>query len=97
ALTAKAGEYKGFRYADLGDEEKDDFLAYKLTCEQLINASDEDVLEVFLRINSYAVPVNGAELRNARFDTDFSSFVKELAHDIPHVWSLGVLSDRERV
>ncbi|MFG2938475.1 DUF262 domain-containing protein [Streptomyces sp. NPDC048282] len=97
ALTSKAGEYRGFRYADLEDEEKDAFLAYKLTCEQLINASDEDVLEVFLRINSYAVPVNGPELRNARFDNDFSSYVKELSHSIPHVWDLGVASNRERV
>ncbi|MCC9740393.1 DUF262 domain-containing protein [Streptomyces sp. MNU89] len=97
ALTAKAGEYKGKRYADLSGEEKDNFLAYKLTCEQLINASDDDVLEVFLRINSYAVPVNGPELRNARFDTDFSSHVKQLSHTVREVWSLGVISPRERV
>lgn len=97
ALTLKAGEYRGFRYADLQDDEKDDFLAYKLTCEQLINASDEDVLEVFVRINSYAVPVNGPELRNARFDNDFSSHVKNLAAQVRHVWELGIISQRERV
>ncbi|MFJ4078649.1 DUF262 domain-containing protein [Streptomyces iakyrus] len=97
ALTSRAGEYRGFRYSDLEDEEKDAFLAYKLTCEQLINASDDDVLEVFLRINSYAVPVNGSELRNARFDNDFSSYVKELSREIPDVWDLGVVSNRERV
>ncbi|MFE0789962.1 DUF262 domain-containing protein [Streptomyces mutabilis] len=97
ALTAKAEEYKGYRYVDLSDEEKDSFLAYKLTCEQLINASDDDVLEVFLRINSYAVPVNGPELRNARFDTVFASHVKQLSHAIRHMWQLGTLSPRERV
>ncbi|MFJ8642274.1 DUF262 domain-containing protein [Streptomyces sp. NPDC093610] len=96
-LTAKAAEYRGYRYADLEDDEKDAFLAYKLTCEQLINASDEDVLEVFLRINSYAVPVNGSELRNARFDNYFSSYVKDLAREIPFVWELGVISNRDRV
>ncbi|MET9409524.1 DUF262 domain-containing protein [Streptomyces sp. NPDC002935] len=97
ALTSKAGEYRGYRYSDLEDEEKDAFLAYKLTCEQLINASDEDVLEVFLRINSYAVPVNGSELRNARFDNAFSSYVKDLTRKIPFVWELGVISNRDRV
>ncbi|MEW2065980.1 DUF262 domain-containing protein [Streptomyces sp. NPDC007346] len=97
ALTSKASEYKGYRYADLSDDEKDAFLAYKLTCEQLINASDDDVLEVFLRINSYAVPVNGPELRNARFDTEFSSHVKQLSHAVQHVWRLGTISSRDRV
>src|SRR5437870_2807933 len=52
-LGPKAGDFQGKRYADLEDEQKDSFLAYKLTCEQLINASDEDVLEIFVRINSY--------------------------------------------
>jgi hypothetical protein len=96
-LGSKAGDYKGKRYSDLEDEEKDAFLAYKLTCEQLINASDEDVLEVFLRINSYAVPVNAAELRNARFDNDFTSMVKECVRLVPEVWKLGVLTNRDRV
>lgn len=97
ALGTKAGEYQGQRYADLDDEIKDRFLAYKLTCEQLINASDDDVLEVFVRINSYAVPVNEPELRNARFENDFSDLVKSIVVRARPVWELGVLSNRERV
>ncbi|MFF4591792.1 DUF262 domain-containing protein [Amycolatopsis sp. NPDC001319] len=96
-LGAKAGEYQGKRYADLEDEEKDGFLSYKLTCEQLINASDEDVLETFLRINSYAVPVNASELRNARFDNDFTDIVKSIVFHAKPTWELGVLAKRDRV
>lgn len=96
-LGTKAGEFSGSRYADLDPDLKDRFLAYKLTCEQLINASDDDVLEVFVRINSYAVPVNEAELRNARFETAFSELVKRLAYALTPVWHLGVLSNRDRV
>jgi hypothetical protein len=97
ALGAKAAEFQGLRYNDLEDEQKDAFLAYKLTCEQLINANDDDVLEVFVRINSYAVPVNDAELRNARFDNAFSDLTKSLAKRLLPVWHLGVLSGRDRV
>lgn len=96
-LGAKSREYKGKRYSDLDGEEKDALLAYKLTCEQLINASDEDVLEVFLRINSYTVPVNEPELRNARFDNAFSDLVKDTVKLLRPVWELEVLSNRERV
>jgi hypothetical protein len=97
-LGSKAGEeYQGCRYDDLGEESQDRFLAYRLTCEQLINASDEDVLEIFVRINSYTVPVNDAELRNARFDNEFSTYVKSLIRAVPLVWEVGVLSNRDRV
>lgn len=97
ALGAKAKDLRGKKYADLDDELKDRFLSYKLTCEQLLNADDEDVLEVFLRINSYAVPVTEAELRNARFDDAFSDLVKETIPQLGEVWRLGVISERDRV
>jgi hypothetical protein len=96
-LGPRASEFQGMRYFDLEPEIKDSFLAYKLTCEQLLNASDDDVLEVFVRINSYAVPVNEPELRNARFENEFSELVKDLAKQLTPVWKLGVLSNRDRV
>lgn len=96
-LGSKADELKGLKYGDLEDELKDKFLSYKLTCEQLMNADDEDVLEVFVRINSYAVPVSEAELRNARFDNEFSEIVKDAVSRHRDVWALGVISERDRV
>lgn len=96
-LGAKAKEFKGLRYTDLNPELQDAFLSYKLTFEQLLNASDDDVLEVFVRINSYAVPVTEAELRNARFDNDFSDAVKEVVKRSPSLWHLQIISERDRV
>ncbi|MBB4855558.1 hypothetical protein HNP40_002965 [Mycobacteroides chelonae] len=97
ALGAKAKEYKGLRYGNLEADLQDAFLAYKLTFEQLLNASDDDVLEVFVRINSYAVPVIEPELRNARFDNDFSDLVKETVKASGELWHLGIVSERDRV
>jgi len=97
-LGSKASpEFRGLRYDDLDPGVQDHLLAYKLTCEQLINAADEDVLEIFVRINSYTVPVNDAELRNARFDNEFSTYVKSLIRQVPTAWEIGVLSNRDRV
>jgi hypothetical protein len=96
-LGVKSKEFKGLKYSDLEPDQQDAFLAYKLTFEQLLNASDEDVLEVFLRINSYAVPVTEPELRNARFDNDFSDLVKEIVKRSTTLWQLQVISERDRV
>lgn len=96
-LGTKAREFRGLKYSQLENELKDRFLSYKLTCEQLLNAGDDDVLEVFVRINSYAVPVSEAELRNARFVSEFASLVRETVEEHRDLWQLGVVSDRDRV
>ena len=96
-LGTKAREFKGLKYSQLEDNLKDQFLSYKLTCEQLLNANDDDVLEVFVRINSYAVPVSEAELRNARFVSEFASLVRETVEEHKNLWQLGVVSERDRV
>lgn len=96
-LGPKAVDFVGRRYESLTYAQQDQFLAYKLTTEQLINASDDDVLEVFARINSYTVAVNAAELRNARFNTPFSEAVKKTVSSVRPLWELGVISERDRV
>jgi hypothetical protein len=51
---------------------------------------------VFSRINSYTVPLNGAELRNARYQTDFKWFIKELADQLkPFFLRYEILSNRD--
>lgn len=96
-LGPKAKEFAKHRFNDLNEDLQDKFLAYKLTSEQLINASDNDVLEVFVRINSYTVPVNEAELRNARYDHEFSYVVKSTVAAVDQLWELGVIPPRGRV
>ncbi|MFD3958337.1 MULTISPECIES: DUF262 domain-containing protein [Streptomyces] len=96
-LGIRSKSYRGASYASLPGEVQDKFLAYKITAEQLINATDGDVLEVFARINSYAVPVNAAELRNAKFDTEFSWSVQEKSRNWTELWDLGILGKRDQV
>lgn len=97
SLSNKSSDFEGKTYRTLEPEEQDTFLNYKLTCEQLLGASDEDVLEVFLRINSYTVPVNEAELRNASYDNALSDLVKSLVEAAVYLWEVGTLSARQRV
>ncbi|MEU3477160.1 DUF262 domain-containing protein [Streptomyces sp. NPDC033754] len=96
-LGIRSKSYRGANYSSLPGELQDKFLAYKITAEQLINASDSDVLEVFARINSYAVPVNAAELRNAKYDTEFSWSVQEHSRKWTDLWDQGILGKRDQV
>jgi hypothetical protein len=96
-LTNRANEYAGMRYSDLDEELQAEFLAYTFVAEQLINASDAEVLEVFARINTYTVALNPAELRHAQFQGDFKWLVHELARRWEPLWSdFDVLSLSQR-
>lgn len=93
----RAREFGGSTYQTIQGEYKDRFLNYRLTCELLSGADDDDVIEIFSRINSYSLPVKPSELRNAKFQNDFSEIVKEIAGELDPLWDLGVLTLRERV
>jgi hypothetical protein len=92
-LTKRAGDLEGLRYSDLDEEQQSEFLSYPFVAEQLINASDADVLEVFARINTYTVALNPAELRHAQYQGDFKWLVHELSRRWEPFWEdYGVLS-----
>jgi Protein of unknown function DUF262 len=67
-LNAKAGEHEGKKYKDLDEDDKQNFLQYKISTEQLINIEDIEITKIFARLNQYGVKLNAAELRNAEFD-----------------------------
>lgn len=97
-LSKRAGEYAGMKYSDLADEDKEKFLGYSIAVDQLVNANDEAVLEVFARLNSYSVALNHAEKRHAYFQGEFKWAVRDASHRWSVLWDqLGVISVRDRV
>ena len=85
-LQRRAGEYAGLTFDTLNDEQRIDFLKYQLGVDQLINATDEDVLEVFARLNSYTISLNAAEKRHARYQGDFKWAVFECSRKWKVFW-----------
>lgn len=99
-LTSRAREFNGLRYSNLDEEQKTQFLSYTFVAEQFINASDDDVLEVFSRINSYTVALNAAELRHAQYQGEFKWLVREMSQELTHFWeqfSVFSLTQRARM
>lgn len=96
-LGRRTEEFAGMVYTELPSEYQDKFLSYKLTTEQLINASDEDVIEIFVRMNTYSVALNAQELRNAKYGGPFKSSVLETVSQLSSFWSHSILNPRQRV
>jgi hypothetical protein len=97
-LSKRACELAGKRYSTLTDEEQETFLTYPIAVDQLVNATDDDVLEVFARLNSYTVTLNPPEKRHAKFQGDFKWAIRSASRKWARLWEkYKILTTRERV
>ncbi|WP_312560660.1 DUF262 domain-containing protein [Anaerospora sp.] len=77
-LTSVSTEYRGKKFIDLNDEEKEQLLSYEVSVDTIIAASEEEILETFRRMNSYTVPLNDPEKRHATYQGEFKWFIKDM-------------------
>ena len=66
-LDKRSKEFADKTYETLDEEDQQRFLAYQVGVEQLFGASDDDVLDIFQRINAYGLSLNRQELRHGKF------------------------------
>ena len=98
SLSKRASEYAGKKYETLSPEDQEAFLAYPIAVDQLVNASVDDVLEVFARLNSYTVTLNAPEKRHGRYQGEFKWAVRNASRKWAPLWeNFGILSTRDRV
>ncbi len=97
-LSSRAKEFAGLKFSTLSVELQDRFLEYPLAVDQLINASDERVLDIFARLNSYNIKLSAPELRHAAYQGEFRTSVHENSVSYLEFWSKsGVFSYRDMV
>lgn len=93
-LSPDNSEYAGQTFSTLPKEAQKAFLTYEFSVDLLIDAADADVLDIFARINSYSVPLNGQEKRNARYFGSFKATVYRLGFQHLEFWKKHrILSD----
>lgn len=75
------GPHQGKVFSQLDRATKDRFLSYNIDFNEAVNPTDEEVREVYSRVNKYTVPLNKQELRRADFPGDFLDAAEELSTD----------------
>lgn len=80
ALTeSKDRRWRGKRFSQLTRTLQEHILNYDLTVEELSGYSDDDIRDIFVRMNKYVVKLSPQELRNARGHGAFHEFAQSLA------------------
>jgi len=76
-----SGEYENRSFLELPSAVKEEFLSYKIDVNEIRNAPDDVVRDIYLRVNKYTVALNKQELRRADFPGDFLNLAEELAKE----------------
>jgi hypothetical protein len=72
-------EARGRTYDELPGDLQNQFRDYGLNFDLFVGASDEDIREIFRRMNSFTVPLNPEEQRHAEFQGAFKWFINRFS------------------
>jgi hypothetical protein len=78
---SEQSEWKDKSFSDLDDDQKKGFYQYKFAVRNLNTDSDEDVRDMFTRLNRFLTPLKPQELRNATYGGPFARLALSLADD----------------
>ncbi len=79
ARNLEIEEARGQNYESLPGDLQQKLLSYSLGIDQLVNVTEEEIREIFRRINSYEVPLNPEEQRHAKHQGPFKWFIYRTA------------------
>ncbi len=87
AFATKHPNYaKRIKYSQLSRSEMESFKLTSLSIGYLLGATDEDVIEIFGRLNSVAKSLNAQEKRNAKFSGEYKQFCLRQAAERLTLW-----------
>jgi hypothetical protein len=78
--------WAGKKFSQLSNEEQQRIMSFSFSAEVFRGISDEEVLDVFCRLNLNSVPLNNQEKRNGKFFGRFKQSAYSLAHSYLEFW-----------
>jgi len=78
---SKDSKWRNTKFSDLTAEEKKQFFGHVMAVRSLTDATDNEVRDLFRRLNRYLTKLNDQELRNATYSGPLVGLVEELADD----------------
>ena len=74
-----SGDFVGMKFDELPVEIRNEILRYKIDINEIFNPTDEEIRDLYARVNKYTVQLNKQELRRADFPGDLINLAEELA------------------
>lgn len=71
-------EWRGKKFSEVTPEMQNIFLNYQLNINNLVNPTEEEVRDLYSRVNKYTVQLNKQELRRADYPGNFINLAEKL-------------------
>jgi hypothetical protein len=79
-------EHGGLRFSQLPEDVRAQLLTYEICVDLLVNLPDSEVLDIFSRLNSYAIILNEQEKINAEHFGSFKLLADQIALEYNKYW-----------
>lgn len=86
-IPLQNSEYGGIKFSQLPPDVQTQVLSYEISVDLLINLPDPEVLDIFSRLNSYAVVLNEQEKINADHFGPFKVLADKIGHKYYAYWT----------
>lgn len=84
-----------YSFSELPFDDQQVILDYELSFISIKGANDADIISIFSRLNSYTLPLNSQEKRNAVWSGQFKALVYSLSSIYSSFWSeFGIFTDK---
>ena len=98
ALSGTESKHNGLRFGELDDELRRDFLTYTVSVDVIRYATNDQILQLFRRMNAYTLPLNSAEKRHSQYQGKFKWTINELSTELNSFFlEFGVFTRRQIV
>ena len=98
ALSGRETKYSGLRFDELDEETRYEFLAYAVSVDVIRSADNDEILQMFRRMNAYTLPLNDAEKRHSQYHGRFKWAINKLSSDLDGFFlEFGVFTRRQIV
>lgn len=101
AINKKHNEkYGGYYFSQLNNvdsEIQSQILNYELAVDLLVNLPDNEILDIFSRLNSYSVVLNEQEKIHASHFSEFKIIVDRIAHKFNEFWIENKLLTNQKI
>ena len=94
---AQNAEFGGRRFSQLHEDIQAQILAYEIAVDLLINLPDAEVLDIFSRLNSYAVILNEQEKLNAQYFGPFKIVADAIGRKYTDFWIANTILTSKQV
>jgi hypothetical protein len=96
--TIETETLRGKSYSELDEDYQRAFIDYQVSVDLFLAATEQNVREVFRRMNSFTVPLNGEEQRHAVFQGKFKWFVHRIGRRFDEAFvNSGVFTEKQLV